>query len=1334
MEKVTKPQTEQIWMDFSIVPKGINAAVMAQDTHVYGNGSVRKQRPKCFSPSYKVHRQNSISAGDTVPCCLETSYGYQLDLDFLKYVDDIQKCSTMKRLSFRRRLREASSVGEPQSGTTPNQWNSSESLSSASSDDTRFSTVSRGRPPLPPPHGTSSNATTPSSSEGAPVSQKPSDGKPPTGARSLAAPRYNPLVERTLVETRRRLEQEKSPLTQPEPHPRRRLATFGGVGSIGSLSPFTGWGAYNQDTNGNKPSGAELSLQPSTLLGSGGSLRPSPQSSGRATPVTGLSPQHLQHVRDQMVVALQRLKELEEQVKTIPVLQVKISVLQEEKRQMVSLMKNPNKNQETSDVFRKRAQSAGSSDRIPRPPGVGKASELREVKAEEELEAREHSVTSGLREFRQLTAEMEALERTIKGGRLQARHGLDRPALYRRAQVSATVGIDEDKDRAPATSSKQYKNAAVETRPIETRCVATGVSEAHLGIVTDGEAELEAQQQIIEALKERICQLETELKESTLQTEMGRLRLELHAAGARNRSDKSSTARPSTSSTATETQTQSRSVGVGNHTHLKDACTGGRWEVAVCSVGSSCSPQFRSVSSGPEVLMSQWEVREHVERRDQCVGRRVLMHSRSVGAEVKTCELGINTDVTLGDLASGDGWAVGETVKEVVSHGVATEPIRGVDLGIMVSPQTASQLTNTAHSSVSRFTNTRRLFNTNSSTNTVLDTQEKHTNTAHAVTRTVAVGNSRVHDLQVVAKTRSVAVGSSSWAGDDPTRTAVALAKAATRDMGVGMASVDENFLVGLETRNMACGPSLLPDPTKTRSVGVGEGRIRDYSSQLQPPPQSTQLSPQEQPEPGLDHYIEKMQHLLMEQQGLLTESYSELGEVFTPPHSSLQPGTVFTQPHSSRLGPISSQLASTVSSMDTAMRLGLTSPPSTDNEQSSNNTPLDDITPGLEVRRQTPTECQLSTDVRVQPANAFNLRSIMKKQDGDAGSITTRKSLKFMGVRTGWDPLCQPPSSEDASSEDEERNGKKCRASSGILDGQGSEAACPGQGAVGGGCRSHLRVQIHGRFKLSEKVLSACQSLKSHLNDEESFTSRELRSCLNTLQHEWFRVSSQKSAVPAAVKDHLSAFRAVSPSVLRHVANMADGNGNTALHYSVSHSNFRVVKMLLDAEVCNVNQQNKAGYTPIMLAALAAVEAPDDMRVVEELFTQGDVNARASQAGQTALMLAVSHGRMDMVQALLAQGAEVNLQDDEGSTALMCASEHGHAEMVRLVLAQPGCDATLRDGDESTALSIALEAGHRDIAVLLYAHVNFSKGPVGGTPRACNRSLSSFSGRSYME
>ena len=71
---------------------------------------------------------------------------------------------------------------------------------------------------------------------------------------------------------------------------------------------------------------------------------------------------------------------------------------------------------------------------------------------------------------------------------------------------------------------------------------------------------------------------------------------------------------------------------------------------------------------------------------------------------------------------------------------------------------------------------------------------------------------------------------------------------------------------------------------------------------------------------------------------------------------------------------------------------------------------------------------------------------------------------------------------------------------------------------------------------------------------------------CLNALQQEWFSVSSHRAAGAGAVEDHLSALRVISPAVLQHVANMADGTGNTALHYSVSHSNFSVVQKLLDS------------------------------------------------------------------------------------------------------------------------------------------------------------------------
>lgn len=58
---------------------------------------------------------------------------------------------------------------------------------------------------------------------------------------------------------------------------------------------------------------------------------------------------------------------------------------------------------------------------------------------------------------------------------------------------------------------------------------------------------------------------------------------------------------------------------------------------------------------------------------------------------------------------------------------------------------------------------------------------------------------------------------------------------------------------------------------------------------------------------------------------------------------------------------------------------------------------------------------------------------------------------------------------------------------------------------------------------------------------------------------------------------------------------------------------------------MCNVDHQNKAGYTPIMLAALAAVEAEKDMQVVEELFGCGDVNAKASQVSVSLTGLTVT-------------------------------------------------------------------------------------------------------------
>ncbi|KAJ8374711.1 hypothetical protein SKAU_G00052910 [Synaphobranchus kaupii] len=406
---------------------------------------------------------------------------------------------------------------------------------------------------------------------------------------------------------------------------------------------------------------------------------------------------------------------------------------------------------------------------------------------------------------------------------------------------------------------------------------------------------------------------------------------------------------------------------------------------------------------------------------------------------------------------------------------------------------------------------------------------------------------------------------------------------------------------------------------------------------------------------------------------------------------------------------------------------------------------------PALKRRQMTITECTVSpatgTDRKegcVEEAVSFSpavgmLKSIMKRKDGSSPGEPrsgNKKSLQFVGILNGgYESTSSEEDEEDEDGSSSEGSGAGgCSDSSEgeeevqedtsdderniNLDDSDSDVEEP-KGAENEDAEEQQDT-VKEKFELSLKMREACLILKNHLNDDaKALKRKEVLSSTHTVQLEWFRVSSAKTAQPSRVSDYLMAFSEVSPALLAHVVNMTDGNGNTALHYSVSHSNFTVVGLLLDTGLCCVDQQNKAGYTAIMLAALASVKEEEDMKVVKTLFSQGNVNAKASQAGQTALMLAVSHGRQEMVRALLDCGANVNVQDDEGSTALMCASEHGRTEIVSLLLEQPGCDISIVDNDGSNALSIALEASHNDIAVLLYAHINYSKTQAAATPKA---------------
>nr|AIC84024.1 putative KN motif and ankyrin repeat domains 3 isoform 2 [Mus musculus] len=359
-------------------------------------------------------------------------------------------------------------------------------------------------------------------------------------------------------------------------------------------------------------------------------------------------------------------------------------------------------------------------------------------------------------------------------------------------------------------------------------------------------------------------------------------------------------------------------------------------------------------------------------------------------------------------------------------------------------------------------------------------------------------------------------------------------------------------------------------------------------------------------------------------------------------------------------------------------------------------------------------------------------LKSIMKKKDGIPGAQSSQgpKSLQFVGVLNGE---YESSSSEDGNSDDEDGVAEHPRSSSSGSDDSsgGSDAGTPGphNDKDAGDCELETHPELtagrEGRCELNPRLREACIALNQQLNRPRGVTSRD-GNAARLVAQEWFRVSSQKRSQAEPVAGVLRGVKSLGPELLAYVVNLADGNGNTALHYSVSHGNLAISSLLLDTGVCDVNHQNRAGYSALMLAALTSVgQEEEDMAVAQRLFSMGDVNAKASQTGQTALMLAISHGHQDMVAALLECGADVNVQDADGATALMCASEYGRLDTVQLLLAQPGCDLTILDNEGTSALAIALEAEQDEVAALLHAHLtsNHQGQSSTGSPTAkeCN-------------
>jgi len=249
--------------------------------------------------------------------------------------------------------------------------------------------------------------------------------------------------------------------------------------------------------------------------------------------------------------------------------------------------------------------------------------------------------------------------------------------------------------------------------------------------------------------------------------------------------------------------------------------------------------------------------------------------------------------------------------------------------------------------------------------------------------------------------------------------------------------------------------------------------------------------------------------------------------------------------------------------------------------------------------------------------------------------------------------------------------------------------------------------------YHFFDGLREACKVLNCSLENNADIDENDLLVATHLLKKEFFDVAAQ----PDSLSQHLQIFvhniqQVASEKLFKKIINMTDDNGNNVLHYALSHGQIKIVEVLLQLEGLDVNHGNQAGYTPSMLAALCNTESDYQQNIFRRLFTLSDVNKRAKEAGQTALMLACSHSKVNTCKLLMECGAHVNLQDDDGSTALMCAAEENQSQIVKLLLDHPDCKPEITDKDGSTALSIALSKSHKETSLLLYAKVHINKSP----------------------
>lgn len=196
------------------------------------------------------------------------------------------------------------------------------------------------------------------------------------------------------------------------------------------------------------------------------------------------------------------------------------------------------------------------------------------------------------------------------------------------------------------------------------------------------------------------------------------------------------------------------------------------------------------------------------------------------------------------------------------------------------------------------------------------------------------------------------------------------------------------------------------------------------------------------------------------------------------------------------------------------------------------------------------------------------------------------------------------------------------------------------------------------------------------------------------------------------AYEDFMTAVTFNQPDVIASLLargldpNTPNDRGEAGLLIAIQSNAPQAAMVLAKHPKTNLNTTNPLGETPLMLAAIH-----NRLEVAQVLIQQGaDVN----KPGWTPLHYAASRGHRDMMRLLLDNDAYIDSESDNGTTPLMMAAFSESALAVKLLL-EEGADPTLVNHANASALDIALSKNREQSAFYLRAFTQswFIQNPV---------------------